>query len=425
MLEHIEKRIQGLEKLLPDNTVVLVPGAPIVYRNLDVDFPFRQYSDFAYLTDWYYPDAWWLLRKQGRDVKVILCCQDLDPNIERWEGRRLSSDAIIALGHADEVIHRCALEPLLKEWLSVTETVYYPFEKKGIVETLLNSVIDQSQRRPLKPKAYFDLSPILGSKRLIKSNDEIERMRQACIISGKAHECLMQQVKNKTHEYQLSSLFRDVCFQSGSEHLAYESIVASGENACILHYRTCRDEFSQNDLILVDAGCEWQGYASDITRTFPVSGQFSSAQRDIYAIVLDAQKAVIDMIKPGVAFDSLQRKANEVMSQGIKDSGMLAKTPYTIKDLFFHGVSHWLGRDVHDPCPYLDENNQPMKLAAGMVLTVEPGLYIASHLDHMPASFRGLGIRIEDDVLVTKDGSDVLSKDCCKTIDAIEDIMKT
>ena len=424
MLQHIKNRVESLAHTIENNAMAIVPGATHVYRNMDVDYPFRQFSDFAYLTEWYYPDAWWLLKKEGSDVRVVLCCQDSDPEIERWEGRRLKPDAILDQGHADEVIYRSELTSLLKQWLTEVTTVYFPFEKKVQVESMLNSVLDDSHRRPVRPKAYLDLSPILGAKRLYKSEHEIELMRQACQISTKAHESLMRQVKDKTHEYQLSSLFRDVCFQAGSEHLAYESIVASGENACILHYRTCRDAIDPNGLILVDAGCEWQGYASDITRTFPANGQFSSEQRDIYQIVLEAQQAVIDLVKPGVGFDALHRKAGEIMSQGIHDLGILSNTSYDIKDLFFHGVSHWLGRDVHDPCPYSDQDNHPMTLQPGMVITVEPGLYISNQLKEISPNYHSIGIRIEDDVLVTEQGSDVLSKDCCKTIEAIEDIMK-
>ena len=425
MLQHIKKRIESLAQSIEHRAMVIVPGAGYVYRNLDVDFPFRQFSDFAYLSEWYYPESWWLLRKEGDDVQVVLCCQDSDPAIERWEGKRLTPEAIVALGHADEVIYRQALEPLLKQWLSEVPTVYFPFEKKTQVEALLTDVLDDSNRRPVRPRAYLDVSPILGAQRLYKSEDEIKHMRHACQISAKAHESLMRQVKHKTHEYQLSSLFRDVCFQAGSEHLAYESIVASGENACILHYRTCRDAIDPNGLILVDAGCEWQGYASDITRTFPANGRFSSEQRDIYQIVLEAQQAVIDLVKPGVGFDALHRKANEVMSQGIQNLGILSSTSYDIKDLFFHGVSHWLGRDVHDPCPYSDQESHPMVLQPGMVITVEPGLYISNQLKEISPDYHSIGVRIEDDVLVTEQGSDVLSKDCCKTIDAIEDIMNS
>lgn len=425
MLQHIKKRIESLAKSIEHRAMVIVPGAGYVYRNLDVDFPFRQFSDFAYLSEWYYPESWWLLRKEGDAVQVVLCCQDSDPTIERWEGRRLTPEAIVDLGHADEVIYRQALEPLLKQWLSEVPTVYFPFEKKMQVEALLTDVLDDSNRRPNRPKAYLDITPLLGIKRLYKSDDEIELIRSACQISSKAHECLMQQVKYKTHEYQLSSLFRDVCFQAGSEHLAYESIVASGENTSILHYRTCRDSIEPKGLILVDAGCEWRGYASDITRTYPANGQFSSPQRDIYEIVLEAQRAVIDIIKPGIGFDELHKKAVSVMSQGVKDMGILSGTSYTIKDLFFHGVSHWLGRDVHDPCPYTDASNKPIKLEPGMVLTVEPGLYISKELEEISDAFHSTSVRIEDDVVVTQTGSEILSQDCHKTIDEIEDIMNS
>lgn len=423
MLASIEKRIHHLTTMLDDQAVVVLPGASHIYRNMDVDFPFRQFSDFAYLTEWHYPDAWWILRKKGDQAEAVLCCQDADPVTERWEGRRLTPEAIVGLGHAETVIYQSELINTLSQWLQDTNTLYYPFERQVTIDVLLKSVLDHSKRRPSKPHIYKDLSQILGRMRLIKSDEEITLMKHACQISSQAHVALMAQTASKDYEYQLSSIFRDACYQLGAEHLAYESIVASGENASILHYRTCRDPIDTKGLILVDAGCEWQGYASDITRTFPASGKFSPQQRDIYTVVLNTQQAIIDAIKPGLAFNELHQIAIKAMSDGVSDLGLLSSTPYGLNDLFFHGVSHWLGRDVHDPCPYVNDEKASMILKPGMVLTVEPGLYLSNELKALDPLYHSISVRIEDDVVVTDAGCDVLSQDCPKTIDAIEDIM--
>lgn len=422
MLAYLEKRIEAVLSELDDDALILLPGGHHVYRNLDVDYPFRQNSDFAYLTDWYQPDAWLVVIKNKHEARSILICPDKAPEIERWEGMRATPEAIKTAGHAAAVLTNTAFIAQLPAWLKACRHLYVPFNNTAPIKTLLAQVTG-SEQYPRHINVVSNVSSILAKNRLIKAPEEIDCMRQAANISAAAHIKLMQSVKEVTHEYQLSSIFRDHCYQLGCEHLAYESIVASGDNACILHYRTCRDAINPNGLVLVDAGGEWSGYASDITRTFPANGRFSMAQRTIYNMVLRAQQAVIAMIKPGVAFNMLQQEAKKTLQQDLDALGLFKGTEWSVDDVYFHGVSHWLGRDVHDPGPYLNQDGSAVKLLPGMVLTVEPGLYFARHLLGPEDAYAGIGIRIEDDVLVTETGCEVLSAACPKTIEEIEDIM--
>ena len=425
MRDEIRSRIKALSKKANHDALIIIDGASHKLRNHDVTYTFYQSSDFMYLSGWLQPNAR-LLIYVGDDVQSTLFCEPSNAEIERWEGVRLSPDEILAKGHADKVLTTDEYDAHLKKLLTKAKHIYFPFsafdQYNDLISNYLNEIAGKRVSR-ITP-TINDLNTLVGPLRLIKSNQEIERMRHAAEISAKAHMMLMQEAKAGLKEYQLAADFEYYCKYHGCPHLAYDSIVASGKNACILHYTSTLDTLKEGDLILVDAGGEYQGYASDISRTFPVSGRFSEAQKSLYNVVLDAQSQVIKAIKPGVTIPYLQSVAKKYLFEGLKALGMIQNFKEShISHYYFHGVSHWLGLDVHDACPYLGEDEKPLVLEPGMTLTVEPGLYFGDHLDTVHSDFHHLGIRIEDDIVVTEDGADVLSKDCPKQTHEIEEIM--
>tara|TARA_A100001015_G_scaffold315218_1_gene426536 strand:+ start:4152 stop:5441 length:1290 start_codon:yes stop_codon:yes gene_type:complete len=422
-----KKRIDAFaQKALP-NSVLVLQGAKRVMRNHDVEYPFYQNSHFYYLTGWDAPDAYLIVQI---DSKGCACSQLFvepnNPEAESWQGKRLSPQEILAMGVFDSAFPNTTFNEKLKQAISDAHHVYYPFVDLNQTVDLINAttrLLAAGRVRKNNPD-HIDANILLGIMRLYKSEHEIALMQQAADISSKAHISVMQMAKQGLYEYQLAAQFKHYCEFNGCQHLAYDSIVASGKNACVLHYVTCQDQIHSDDLVLIDAGGAYKGYASDITRTFPVSGKFNGAQSDIYTCVLNTQKAVIDAIKPGVLIHELQALAQKKLFDGLVDLQILKRNDFKqITNYYFHGVSHWLGLDVHDQCPYLDEHKKPIKLAPGMVITVEPGLYFGRQLETIPHDYHNIGIRIEDDVLITDKGSTVLSKACPKELDEIEGIM--
>lgn len=414
---YIERRNRLFEKL-QDGEVVIGLAANKSYRNNDVTYPFRQNSDFHYLTGFGEADAVLVMRHHRGCDQTILFCHPKDPEIEMWDGTRLGVDAAPGVLQVDQAYALTDLKSLLPECLLAFKTYYCDHP-----DWLLATLPDLDDKKQIHP-----LGPSLSDLRLIKSDDELDLMQKAADISVKAHERAMRVCRPGMFEYELEAELRyDFC-RHGARSSAYESIVAGGANACTLHYVKNNARIEAGDLVLIDAGAEWEHYASDITRTFPANGRFSSAQKIIYEIVLKAQQAVIDQIKPGLPWPELQKIADQVLVEGLVKCGilrgkvkaLLANKAY--KSFSKHGVGHWLGLDVHDVGPY-EVNHKPIKLQENMAFTVEPGLYIDPNRLDVDERFWGIGIRIEDDVVVTNDGCRILTEKLPKTINEIEQLM--
>ncbi len=418
------------------DSVAIIPSAALQTRNRDAEFPFRQDSDFFYLTGFTEDEAVLVLRKTSSSssfkTEVILFCQPKVKEMEIWTGFRLGPDAAVDTLKMDVAFSIEELKKRLPDFMADTQTVYALW---GASKAWDATFIEAREKVKLKvrtgvtaPTDLLALEPLLHEQRLIKSEGEIALMRQAAQISAKAHIKAMQLVKPGMFEYMLEGEIRHHCAMQGSRFDAYSSIVGSGENACILHYTHNDAPIKDGDLILIDAGCEINHYASDITRSFPANGKYSTEQKALYQVVLDAQLAAIETIKPGSTFNAPHEAALQVITQGLVDLGLLKGDVKELikseayKPFYMHKTGHWLGLDVHDVGSYKIKGEwRPLEV--GMMLTVEPGIYVAVDEVSVDEKWRGIGIRIEDDVLVTDTGHDVLSKDVPKSISDIEALM--
>lgn len=402
-----QKRRQALLAQLPNNSVVILSTNSEKQRCGDVHYPFRADSNFYYLTGFKEPEALMVLSQQSYQVFL----RPRNPEREIWDGERLGVErACQALG-ADQAYAVDELDQQLPALLEGAEVVY--FDHKG-------HDLDQQVTQLLSHYTTKDPKPILAEMRLIKDEGEIDTMRRAAEVSTKAHTLAMQSVKPNMLEYELQAVFEAAFKKAGGEH-AYTPIVAGGKNACILHYINNDQPLKDGELVLIDAGCELDYYASDITRTFPVNGRFSEAQKAIYQLVLDAQLAAIECIKPGAKTDSMHRAATHVITQGLISLGLLERGG-DLSQFFMHGTGHWLGLDVHDVGAY-QIDNQPREFVPGMITTVEPGIYIREDAKIDPA-YHNIGVRIEDNVLVTSSGHEVLTQAVVKEITHIEKLMQ-
>ena len=422
-----ENRRDRVKASLPDGAVAIVAAHAEVVRSRDSDYPFRQSSDFWYLTGFTEPDAVLILQHGVPDRLVV---RPNDPAAEVWTGRRLGPERVRSRLGIPDAHPLNALDALMDEALANADRVEYPFDcirSTRLAEAAFQRVRGQGRKRQLLSHRV-DLGLTLHRHRQVKSPEEIDLMRKAGQISARGHLAAMRQVEPGMTEDQLASIVEHSFRMDGSPSVAYQTIVGGGENACILHYVDRYDRLRSGDLVLIDAGCEWGGYAGDITRTFPVNGQFSGAQRELYNIVLAAQTAALADVRPGLSIRAYHETAIRVLTQGLLDlkilTGTLADAIETKAYLpyYMHGTGHLLGLDVHD-VGFYEDNGSPIALQPGMVVTVEPGLYISQHSD-APARYSGIGIRIEDDVVVTTTGHEVLSGDVPKDPDAIEVLMK-
>lgn len=426
-----QHRRQAFMKSMKPQGIAIFPGASEVIRSRDTHFPFRQDSDFFYLTGINEPDAVLVLLPDA-EVSEILFVLPRDPHAEVWHGRRLGCEQAQSLSGVAQCHALNELDTLLPEYLDGSEHLYYAFDQFPVFEAKLREHLRQLRAAPKRSKTapphWHDSRPQLHQQRLIKSDQEIALMQRAADITVDAHKRAMQSVRPGMFEYQVEALLQHEFRHHGGAGAAYGSIVGGGENACILHYTSNSDELCDGDLLLIDAGCEYQGYAADITRTFPVNGTFSPVQRALYEVVLASQEAAFAQIKPGSSLPKAQEAAIKVLTEGLIKLGILQGNVKThINDLscrrfFIHGLGHWLGLDVHDVGNY-DANGAPIKLKPGMVLTIEPGLYFAPDDDTVPEQYRGIGIRIEDDLLVTADGYHNLTAGVPKSIEGIEALM--
>ncbi len=429
-----EKRRQILFENLPDNSLVLVASGEEKIRNRDVEFPFRVESDFDYLTGFKEPEAVLVLVKKEQPTSHIFV-RPKDPVKEIWEGRRLGVDAAAETLKVDQAWCHSELDDKISELIENIDHVYFSFAQLTDWSESIDGWIQQQKAKSRKgitaPTQLCDLDQMLHEMRLIKSAEEIELMREAARISVQGHLAAMKSTRPGRFEYQVQSALEQCFKEQGSQRVAFNSIVAGGENACILHY-TENDQLLEDDcLVLVDAGAEYQGYAGDITHTFPVSGKFNEPQQQLYELTLKAQQAAIAVIKPDVTYEAIHQASTKVITEGLLDLGILQGDLTKLiedeayKTFFMHGTGHWLGRDVHDVGQY-KLNGEWRVLQPGMVVTVEPGIYISAEAGRengVDEKYWGIGIRIEDDVLVTDSGYEVLTTGLPRTVDEIEAYM--
>ncbi|NYS62351.1 Xaa-Pro aminopeptidase [Vreelandella salicampi] len=437
-------RREALMRQLPASAAVILPSASLLTRSNDSEFPFRQNSDFYYLTGMTEPDALLVLlpgeggsgKSSGEGIgkgigESVVFCQDRDATLEAWTGRRLGAAGVVNEHGLDHAFENAERDERLVELLRGCEQLYLPLENPEAIALAEDAFVQAKagQRRGQAPvRGWQDISPMIHDMRLIKSAEEIRLLRHAAAISARAHCRAMQTAAPGVYEYQLQAELEHEFVWQGGSGPAYSTIVGGGANACVLHYIENSAPLQSGELVLIDAGAEFHLYAGDITRTFPVSGTFSAAQRAVYRVVLAAQERAVAAVKPGTTLKDIHQGVVRDLTQGLIELGLLeGDVDARIEDesyrrFYLHSTSHWLGLDVHDVGTYRLDSDTPRALAPGMVLTVEPGLYIPDAAD-IPIEYRGIGIRIEDDVVVTESGHEVLTSDVPKQIADIEALM--
>jgi len=411
--------------------VVLVPTAPQRTRSNDTEYPYRPDTDFFYLTGFSEPHAVAVLRP-GQAKPFVLFVQPRDPERETWDGRRYGPEGARQIFGADLAFPIGALDEELPKLLAGADRVFLAPGKYPEFDAKVNAILDgfrKKSRAGIKPpSAVLDLREVLHEMRLAKGPEDIHLHRRAAAISGAGHIAAMRAARPGMLEYEIEAVLEYVFRKLGARAPGYNHIVASGPNATILHYNENNREMADGELLLIDAGAEYGLYTGDITRTFPVNGRFTPAQRDIYGVVLAAQKAAITAIGPGVPFNRVHDTAVRAVTRGLVALGLLRGTLADLikkekyKRFFMHGTSHWLGMDVHDVGSYKD-GKRWRRLMPGHVLTVEPGIYIPADARGVPKRYLGIGVRIEDDVLVTRTGREVLTAAVPKEIADIEATM--
>ena len=427
-----KKRRKHLMQCIGIGNIALISSAGVRVRNRDVDYPFRQDSDFYYLTGFNEPDALAVFIPGRSQGEYILFCREFDEKKALWEGAHAGLEGAIKHYAADDSFPIDDIDDIVSGMLENKTKVFYPMGRDTDLDHSLQEWIrhirSQSRSGVMAPAELASIEPIVHEMRLFKSAAELKLMRYAAQISAEAHVKAMQLCVAGKYEYQVEADIVHHFMQSGLRNVAYPSIVAGGKNACTLHYTENSDKLKNGDLLLIDAGAECDHYAADITRTFPVSGKFSEPQALLYQLVLDAQFAAIEQIKPNVPWNAAHDASVEVLTKGLVKLGLLKGTVSKLiknekyKQFYMHRIGHWLGMDVHDVGDY-KVNQEWRLLQAGMVLTVEPGLYIPENCKSVDKKWRGIGIRIEDDVLVTKNGHEILTHEVPKTIAEIEMLM--
>jgi Xaa-Pro aminopeptidase len=425
--EAFVRRRKRIQAAMEPGVLVLF-AAEAKLRNNDVHYAFRQDSDFYYLTGFDEPDAVLVLFAAGSGARSVLFVNPRDPEREVWDGKRLGVDGALALG-VDAAHPVTELEQRLPELLKDQPRLYCRFgwDKRTDEKVFraLGAARMQARKGAGYPTQLVDADTLVHELRRIKEPAEIALLERAIAISVDAHRAAMRAARPGLFEYEVESILRGVFQERGSERVAYEPIVGSGDNATVLHYVHNRRQMEDGDLLLIDAGCEYGYYAADITRTFPVNGRFSTPQREIYELVLDAQTAAIAATRPGATLDDVHRAAVGVICEGLVRLGVLggsaseAEEKGTYRPYFMHKTSHYLGMDVHDVGRYF-EANKPRPLERGVVITVEPGLYFSRDVEGLAARYRGIGVRIEDDVLLEGDGARVLSAAAPKSVRELE-----
>ena len=422
------RRINLSEKL-PKNSVLLIPGANTQFRNADSAYAFRQDSNFYYLSGFCEPDSLMAIINNDDGINSIIFVPPKDKLKEIWDGHRAGPIGAAKEFLFDKAYDNSEIDNMMPEILFGCDQVLYPIGKKnGFDQKVIDWTTEASSKdRHSKSINILDASSTIGNARLIKDDHEISLIKKACDISAEAHIEAMKNVKNAESEQIIESLYVYEFSKRGGRFPAYTPIVAGGENACVLHYIENNKKLNKNELLLVDAGCEYEMYASDITRTYPISGKFSKEQLEIYKIVLDAMNAAIDKVKEGNNIMEPQEISEKIITNGLVELGLLHGDPEELhkkgafKDFYMHKIGHWLGLDVHDAGDYM-EGDDFMKFKPGMITTIEPGIYISRSMD-VDDKWKGIGIRIEDDILVTKDGNENLTKKVPSDPAEIESLM--
>lgn len=423
----LEQRQRLFAQLLPNSAVLVASGHEQI-RNGDVEFPFRAESDFHYLTGFGEPDCVLLLVKKEVE-QTVLFLRPRDAEQETWQGRRMGVELAPAILKVDAAHAIEEMQAAVGDYLQNIDALYFSFSQLTTwmepVADWLGTLKAQVRKGVAAPTQLRDLDTLMHEMRLIKSPKEIALMREAARISVQGHLAAMRYAADGCFEYQVQAELEAEFMRQGGQKVAFNSIVASGDNACILHYTENSDRMGAHQLLLVDAGAEFRGYAGDITHTFPVGGRFSEAQLQLYTLVLKAQQAAVAMVAPGVVYDQLHEKVADILTRGLIKLGILHGKPAQLlksqayKRFFMHGTGHWLGMDVHDVGQY-KINGQWRALQPGMVLTIEPGLYIPTEAEEVDPQWWGMGIRIEDDVLVTEEGHEVLTQGLPRSVKEIE-----
>lgn len=426
------RRRQQLMDMVGPGGIVILPAAPVRLRSRDVEYRFRQDSDFYYLTGFAEPDAVMVLVPEREQGEFLLFCRERDADKERWEGGRAGPDGAMREFAADDAFPIDDIDDILPGVMETCSRVYYTMGQYSEFDAQIAEWINSLRSRELRgvhtPQEYVALDHLLHDMRLYKSRAEISAMRRSAKVAVKAHRAAMQATRPGLYEYEIEAEFANE-FRRNDACMSYNPIVGGGANACTLHYVENRDQLQDGDLLLIDAGCELDYYASDITRTFPVNGKFSPEQRAVYEIVYEAQLAAIEKTQKGNHWNEPHDAAVKVITKGLVDIGLLSgKVSQLIKDgayreFFMHRTGHWLGIDVHDVGDY-KVGDEWRLLESGMVTTVEPGIYIPAG-GKTAKRWQNIGIRIEDDVAITNNGPDVLSKGLAKAPDEIEALMQS
>ena len=427
-INFFKNRRLHLAKDMEDNSVLLLNSSSTILRNNDTTFPFRQDSNFYYLTGFEEPDSIMLLMSSGES---ILFCREKNPDLEKWDGFMFGLEGAKQEFHFDKTFDIKLADELIPTLIQGLSNLYSLIGKDTLFDNKLISWMSKanSMERHQENINLKDFSNTLGMKRLVKSNEEIELMRKSCEIAANAHINVMKNAKLGMTEFDLESMYLNEFKKGGSRFPSYNPIVAGGKNACVLHYIDNNKTINDGDMVLVDAGCEYGLYASDITRTFPINGKYSFEQREIYNIVLEAHNKACQAIKVGASCLEPQIESETVLSQGLKDIGLLHGSLDEIlekklfREFYYHKIGHWLGLDVHDDCPY-SINGEDIKFQENMVMTIEPGIYINDSAD-VDERWKGIGVRLENDILATKLGYENLTKTAPSEPDAIEALMKS
>ena len=418
--------------MMQGNSIAVIAAAPEKIRSKDTHYPYKQSTNLSYLSGFPEPQSVMLLIPGRSQGEMVFFCRDKDPLQETWDGYRQGPAGAVQNFGADDAFPIDDIDDILPGMLEGRDRVYYGIGKdaefdKHLMEWV-NGVRDKRGSDAMPPGEFVDLDHLVNEMRLIKSAAEIKLMRKAGEISARAHRRAMQMSRPGLFEYQLQAEIEHEFMLSGATGPAYTSIVGGGKNGCILHYIENRDKLRSGDLVLIDAGCEYQDYAADISRTFPVNGKFSSEQAAIYDIVLASQVAAIELIAPGLEYNLANDATVRVITQGLVDLKILQGDVEDLiargahRDVYMHNAGHWLGMDVHDVGDYKIDNHWRI-YEPGMALTVEPGIYISPDNTNVDEKWRGIAVRIEDDMLVTKTGCESLTSDVPSARDEIEQLM--
>jgi Xaa-Pro aminopeptidase len=426
------RRRKNLMALMEPNSIAIIPSAHEQMRSRDTEFAFRQDSDFYYLSGFVEPDAVLVLIPRRRHGQFVMFCRECDPKLELWSGLRAGPEGVCEKFSADDAFPIGDIDEILPGLIEGRERVYYSMGRSTEFDQQIMSWVNRIRSKEasgaVPPGEFTDLDHMLHDQRLVKSAAELRIMRRAAEITARAHIRAMRYCRPGVHEYQLEAEILHEFASSGARHPAYLSIVGSGANACVMHYVDNAAKMRSGDLVLIDAGCELEHYASDVTRTFPVSGSYTVEQRALYELVLAAQLAAIEVIKPGRHWNEPHDASVRVVTAGLVKlgllkggvAGLIKREAY--RDFYMHKAGHWLGLDVHDVGDYRVADEWRM-LEPGMVMTVEPGIYVAPDNTSVAKKWRGIGIRIEDDVIVTAKGHEVITSGVPKTVEEIEALM--